>query len=63
MEAAAEPRLEAHVLGPCPFDAGDEISVEWLRFLRPETRFAGVAELREQIARDRAAAEKDFSLR
>lgn len=63
VEAAAEPRLETHVLGPCPFDAGDEISVEWLRFLRPETRFAGVAELREQIARDRAAAEKDFSLR
>ena len=37
-------------------DEGDEITVEWLAFLRPERRFADVAELGAQIARDRNAA-------
>jgi riboflavin kinase/FMN adenylyltransferase len=63
VEQAVEPRLETHVLGDCPLDAGDEITVEWLRFLRPEMKFAGVADLRERIGRDRAAAAEDFSLR
>lgn len=56
VEKAQVPRLEAHVLGDCPFDAGDRLKIEWLRFLRPEMKFANVTELREQIARDRAAA-------
>jgi riboflavin kinase/FMN adenylyltransferase len=56
IEETTEPRLEAHVLGPCPIDAGDEITVEWLRFVRPEMKFSGVDELRAQIARDRGAA-------
>jgi len=47
-----EPVLESHVLGPCPFNQGDAITVEWKRFLRPETKFADVLELRAQIARD-----------
>jgi len=63
VEQATEPRLESHVLGECPFDAGDAITVEWLRFLRPEMKFAGLDELRTQIGRDRAAAAADFSLR
>jgi riboflavin kinase/FMN adenylyltransferase len=63
VEQATEPRLESHVLGECPFDAGDAITVEWLRFLRPEMKFAGVEELRGQIAKDRDAAAADFSLR
>lgn len=63
VEQATEPRLETHVLGTCPFGAGDEITVEWLRFLRPEKKFAGVEELRAQIAEDKVAAEKDFFLR
>ena len=63
VEQATEPRLETHVLVACPFDAGDEITVEWLRFLRPEMKFAGVDALREQIAKDRATAAADFSLR
>ncbi len=62
VEQTTEPRLETHVLGACPFDAGDEITVEWLRFLRPEMKFAGIDELRAQIAKDRAAAAADFSL-
>jgi riboflavin kinase/FMN adenylyltransferase len=62
VEQATEPRLEAHILGPCPFAEGDPITVEWLRFLRPEKKFAGVPELRAQIARDAAEARQHFSL-
>lgn len=63
VEQTSEPRLESHVLGPCLIDAGDPISVEWLRFLRPEMKFGGLDELRAQIAQDRDAAAADFSLR
>ena len=63
VEQSTEPRLETHVLGECPFDAGDAITVEWLRFLRPEMKFGNVDELRAQIARDRETATADFSLR
>jgi riboflavin kinase/FMN adenylyltransferase len=48
------------VLGACPFGEGDELTVEWLSFLRPEVRFAGVEELQAQIARDRSAAAAFF---
>lgn len=57
---AARPLLETHVLGPCPFGEGDAVTVEWLQFLRPEQKFAGVEELSAQIARDAAAARKYF---
>jgi len=63
VEQAAEPLLEAHVLGECPFETGDLVTVKWLRFLRPEQKFSGVEELRAQIAKDRAEAAADFSLR
>jgi riboflavin kinase/FMN adenylyltransferase len=63
VEQTAEPRLEVHVLGACPFGAGDAVTVEWLRFLRAEKKFAGLDELRAQIARDRDEASADFSLR
>ncbi len=56
VEQTEVPRLEVHVLGACPFGAGDRVKVEWLRFLRPEMKFASVGDLREQIGRDRAAA-------
>lgn len=57
---AGGPLLEVHVLGPCPFATGSRVTVEWLKFLRPEQKFAGVDELRAQIARDREAAEAFF---
>lgn len=60
VEDAGEPRLEAHALGPCPFGEGDHLKAEWLRFLRPEMKFAGVEELRAQIARDQENALKFF---
>jgi riboflavin kinase/FMN adenylyltransferase len=61
VEDSSEPRLEVHVLGDCPFGEGDAIRVEWRRFLRPEAKFAGLDELRAQIARDRDAAAKFFA--
>jgi riboflavin kinase / FMN adenylyltransferase len=56
VEQVAEPRLEVHVLGACSFGEGDALRVEWLSFIRPEQKFNGVGELREQIERDRDAA-------
>ena len=62
VEQVARPRLETHVLASCPFGDGDDITVEWLRFMRPEMKFGGVAELQAQIARDVAAARAEFFL-
>jgi riboflavin kinase/FMN adenylyltransferase len=62
VEVAGRPLLEAHLLGDCPFDVGDAISVEWLQFLRPEMKFSGVDELRAQIGADCAAARAFFQL-
>jgi riboflavin kinase / FMN adenylyltransferase len=61
VENSTTPRLEIHVLAPCPFDAGDELSIEWLSFLRPERKFDGVEALRAQIAVDREAAHAWFA--
>lgn len=60
VEQTSEPRIEAHLLGACPFGEGDAVRVDWLRFLRPEAKFANLDELRAQIARDRAAAAAFF---
>ena len=60
MEQTTEPRLEIHVLENCPFGAGDEIVAEWIHFLRPEKKFNGLNELREQIGKDRVEAEAFF---
>lgn len=62
VELAHEPRLEIHVLADCPYAAGDRVSVEWIRFLRPERKFGDVGELKAQIARDVAQARAEFSL-
>ena len=39
---------------------GSRVTVEWLKFLRPEQKFGGVEELRAQIARDRETAAAFF---
>lgn len=63
VEQTVQPLLEAHLLVDCPFTTGDLVTVKWQRFLRPERKFGGVEELRAQIAKDRAEAAADFSLR
>jgi riboflavin kinase/FMN adenylyltransferase len=63
VEQASEPRLEVNVLGECPFGPGDAVTVEWLHFLRPERKFAGLEELRAQIAQDREEARRYFAAR
>jgi riboflavin kinase/FMN adenylyltransferase len=63
VEQSTQPRLEVHLLGECPFGAGDVIKVDWLRFLRPEKKFEGLAQLQAQIAADRAAAATYFKQR
>jgi len=62
VEQSTLPRLEVHVLGPCPFAEGDVIRVDWLRFVRPEMTFSGLEELRRQIEKDRECVSADFSL-
>ncbi|MFI5356838.1 MAG: riboflavin biosynthesis protein RibF [Opitutales bacterium] len=61
VEQTLEPRLEVHVLGDCPFAAGDSVRVEWRHFLRPETKFENVDALRRQIAQDRQTAVEWFA--
>lgn len=61
VEQAARPRLETFLFGECPYAAGDEIKVEWLRYLRTEKKFENLAALKAQIAEDIAAAKKFFS--
>jgi riboflavin kinase/FMN adenylyltransferase len=60
VEQSAQPRFEVHLLGDCPFGAGDAIRVDWLRFLRPEKKFANVEELKAQIGKDLASATNSF---
>jgi riboflavin kinase/FMN adenylyltransferase len=60
VEQSTEPRIEVHLLGECPFDAGDEIKVEWLRFLRAERKFENLEALKSQIAKDREEATEFF---
>jgi riboflavin kinase/FMN adenylyltransferase len=63
VERAAVPQVETHVLGDCPLDAGDGVTVEWLESLRPEMAFAGVDELRSRIMVDVREARAWFARR
>jgi riboflavin kinase / FMN adenylyltransferase len=56
VEPTPRPLLEVHVLGETSLTAGDQVTVQWLRFLRPEKKFADIEELRRQIAADRDLA-------
>ena len=60
VENSTEPRLEVHLLGACPFDKGDNLTVEWLSFLRPEMKFSSLEALKEQIGKDREKASEFF---
>lgn len=55
-EADQAPALEVHGLESTDLTVGDAIEVEWLRFIRPEQKFASLDELKAQITKDRDAA-------
>lgn len=57
---ATQPRLEVHLLDGPPPDYGAKITVNWLHFLRPESKFGSVDELRARIAVDRENALEFF---
>ncbi len=61
VESALKPRLEAHVLGECPYTSGDEVAIDWLAYLRPEQKFPSLDALTTQIAQDREQALRYFA--
>jgi len=60
VEQTTQPLLEVHLLEPSSLTYGDMLTVRWLHFLRPESKFGNVEELRLQIGRDRENALKFF---
>lgn len=56
VEQTNRPRLEVHLLEPSPLTYGDKLIVRWLQFLRPESKFGSLDELRRQIENDRRGA-------
>jgi riboflavin kinase/FMN adenylyltransferase len=50
------PLLEVHLLESSALTYGDQLCVNWLHFLRPESKFGSLDELRTQIGKDRQAA-------
>lgn len=55
-----EPTIEAHILDFDEDIYGCQAAVEYLRFLRPEAKFASLDALKAQIGRDEAAARAYF---
>ena len=51
-EANQTPALEVHALSGTRLDQGDFLEVEWLRFIRPEQKFASLDALKAQITKD-----------
>jgi len=63
VDAATRPLLEVHLLEESPVTYGDNLTVIWLHFLRPEIKFSGLPELRTQISADREQAREYFRLK
>ncbi len=57
----SQPLLEVHLLEASSLTYGDKIAVNWLHFLRPESKFGSLEELRAQIESDRKAAVDFFA--
>lgn len=54
--SATQPLLEVHLLESSALTYGDKLTVNWLHFLRPESKFGSLDELRAQIENDRKSA-------
>jgi riboflavin kinase/FMN adenylyltransferase len=52
VEAAGRPILEVHLLENSTLTYGDKVRVNWLHFLRPESKFESMDELKKQIVLD-----------
>lgn len=50
--------IEAHILDYTGYLYDEEVTIEFMHFLRPERRFASTDKLREQLAHDAAAVRK-----
>jgi riboflavin kinase / FMN adenylyltransferase len=55
-----QPLLEVHLLEPSALTYGNEIAVNWLHFLRPESKFGSIDALRAQIEMDCQQARNFF---
>ena len=55
------PTIEAHILDYDGDVYGERVTLEYLRFLRPERRFDGVDALKAQLTRDREAVRAYFT--
>lgn len=51
-DSAVTPVVEVHLFDFSADLVGEELSLEFVKFLRPERKFKGLEELKEQIARD-----------
>jgi len=60
VEEATRPLLEVHLLESSSLTYGDKLTVQWLHFLRPESKFGNLEELRRQIENDRKSALQYF---
>ncbi|MDQ8204970.1 riboflavin biosynthesis protein RibF [Pelagicoccus sp. SDUM812003] len=63
VEMTSKPLLEVFLLEKCPFDYGHRLKVVWHQFIRQERKFAGVDELKAQIAKDAEVAKAYFAER
>lgn len=61
VETAGKPLLEVHLLADSALAYGHRVTVNWLHFLRPESKFEGLEALRVQIVLDTENARRFFS--
>lgn len=63
VDASSDPLLEVHTFDPVNCEPGRAARVEWLRFIRTESRFESVDALKDQIRSDTADARRFFESR
>jgi len=59
--SANAPVVEVHLFDVSADLVGGTLSMEFVKFLRPEQKFSGIDELKGQIARDCTAARQTLS--
>jgi riboflavin kinase/FMN adenylyltransferase len=59
--STTSPVVEVHLFDLSADLVGENLSLEFVKFLRPEKKFSGINELKEQIARDCTAARQTLS--